>query len=136
MAGASLFSGNGAIRHTSELSALVRIAKGIELRTTYTGQGETTTWASILAPWKGEIREALNIEIASAYDDCRDGGATPCYRHRRIIKFVKGADPAYEDIVLTRSGTMLTKDAPLKAIDANEVKRGHFFEGKYVFTAD
>jgi len=55
---------------------------GIELRTTYTGQGETTTWASILAPWKGEIREALNIEIASAYDDCRDGGATPWYRHR------------------------------------------------------
>jgi hypothetical protein len=31
---------------------------------------------------------------------------------------------------------MLTKDAPLKAIDANEAKRGHFFEGKYVFTPD
>lgn len=106
--------------------------QGIELTSTYSGQGEITTWASILVPWKGDIREALNTEIGGAYDDCHDVGTAPCYRHQRKIKFVKGTNPEYDDVVLTRSGTTLTKEAPYKAIDASEVQCGHFFDGKYV----
>jgi hypothetical protein len=108
---------------------------GIELRFTHKGQGETTTLISILVPWKGEVREALSTEIAD--DDqgmCQDAGTLPCYHRRRNIKFVKAADPDYDEVLLTLSGTTLTKDAPYKAIDANELQHGHFVEGKYVLT--
>jgi hypothetical protein len=107
---------------------------GIELTMTFQGQGESTTLVSILAPWKGEVREALRTEIADSDEGmCEDGATLPCYRRQRIIKFVKGADPEYDEVVVTLSGTTLTKEAPYKAIAVSEVQRGHWSEGKYVF---
>jgi hypothetical protein len=106
---------------------------GIELRITTQGQGETTTVVSFLIPWKGEITEALCTELAD--DDrgiCGDEGMLPCYKNRRNITFVKGAEAGYDDLVLTLSGTVLTKKPPFKAVKLNQVERRRFSEGKYV----
>jgi hypothetical protein len=115
---------------------LLRIGQGhvgIELRITTQGQGETTTVISFLVPWKGEITEALRTEVAD--DDggiCGDGGMLPCYKNRRKITFVKGAEAGYDDLVLTLSGTVLTKEPPFKTVMLNQVERRKFSEGKYV----
>lgn len=60
---------------------------------------------SILVPWKGEVRKALSTEIEDDHHGtCGDGDLT-CYRDRREITLVKGADPEYNDIIVTLSGS-------------------------------
>lgn len=78
---------------------------GIELRDAFQCAGEASVYVSILVPWKGEVREALSTEIGDDdHGTCGDGDL-PCYRNGRKITFVKGADPEYNDIIVTLSGT-------------------------------
>jgi hypothetical protein len=103
---------------------------GIELRDAFQGAGEASVYVSILVPWKGEVREAVSTEIEDDdHGTCGDGDL-PCYRNRREITFVKGADPEYNDIIVTLSGTApKKKQKPPVAMDVNEVEHRHFFEG-------
>jgi hypothetical protein len=106
---------------------------GIELRMKKQGQGVATTLVSILVPSKGEVREALRTEIADSDEGmCQDNATVPCYRRQRVIKFVRGEDREYDQVVVTLSGT--SKEAPFKAIAASEVEHRRFFNGKYVLT--
>lgn len=127
-----VFSGQWGHPSDARILRIGRGRVGIELKTYSQGGGYYSTEVSILIPWKGEIRKALNAETED--DDrgeCGDG-YNPCYRNRRVIHFVKGADPDYYDIVMTRSGTALTEDRPAALKRVDEVERRHFSEGKYI----
>ena len=75
-----------------------------ELHPGNTNQGETVAATVILLPWKGEIREAFNVQTESSVPgDCGDGNE--CADKNGEISFVRGDNPDYDDLVLTISGT-------------------------------
>jgi len=100
------------------------------------------TYDSILVPWKGEIRQAFGEIIAEGngqvcsdedidYDD-ESLKPQPCVRTQKEISFVKGANPDYDDMVLTLSGTTLSEQRPYKITEVSETERRVFSDGKYV----
>jgi hypothetical protein len=98
------------------------------------GLGSFSTYVSILVPWNGEIREAFDTIVGEGNGQvCGDEeGMQPCVGTRRTIAFAKGANPGYDDIVLTLSGTKLTEKPPYEVIDVSGTEHLQFSEGKYV----
>ena len=91
----------------------------------------TTESEALLVPWKGSVVEAMRIVMADSNDgNC--GGAYPCYKNQRELKFVPGSNPDYNDIVLTLSGTDMPPNPPYKVHDVRGTQRLRFQEGKYV----
>ena len=95
--------------------------------------GETVAATVILLPWKGEIREAFNVQTESSVpSDCGDGNE--CADKSGEISFVRGDNPDYDDIVLTITGTGTSaktgKDVPVR-----NVQTWKFADGKYVRAA-
>jgi hypothetical protein len=99
-------------------------------------------YVSILVPWKGEIREAFAEIVAEGNgqvcsdEDGDDGGdgmkPQPCVGTEKTLSFVKGANPDYDDIVLTLSGTTLSAKPPYKVVEVSGTERKMFSEGKYI----
>ena len=92
------------------------------------GPGAFATYVSILVPWNGEIREAFGTIIAEGNGAvCGDEeGMQPCVGTQRKITFVKGANPSYDDIVLTLSGAAVSEKPPFKVVEVNGTERSTF----------
>jgi hypothetical protein len=102
-----------------------------ELKPGNTNQGETVGSVMILLPWKGAVREVFDAEtISTATSDCGDGMGD-CRDKTGEITFVRGADPDYDEIVLTISGTE-TSAKTGKDEKVRRVQNWKFVDGKYV----
>jgi Bacterial Ig-like domain (group 2) len=93
-----------------------------------------STYASILVPWNGEIRQAFGEMIGEGNGQVCGGeeGMQPCVRSEERITFQKGANPEYDDMLLTLSGTALTEHPPYKIIELTGTQRRVLSDGKYV----
>jgi hypothetical protein len=105
---------------------------GVELQFTGGGQGVYATVVSILVPWKGDVREALTTAIAGGNGGGCGEDLPPCYENKRNIAFVKGADPDYDDIVLTLSGTDMSNRPPFDIVEVNGTERRKLSDGRYI----
>lgn len=94
-------------------------------------QERTTTGEALLVPWKGTVQDALRAIVADT-DEGNCGGAYPCYRNQREVKFVHGPNPQYDDIELTLSGTDMPQEPPYKLRKVSGRERLRFEDGKYV----
>jgi hypothetical protein len=105
---------------------------GIEITDTHTGQGETTSFKSVLVPWNGKVNEAL-ARVVSA-DDKGDCGKNSrlCYTNHKKLEFVPGKNPDYYDVVLTLSGTDMTDSEPAVTKRVHASERLEFANGKYL----
>src|SRR5271154_4283609 len=104
---------------------------GFELKPGNTNQGETVGSVMILLAWRGGIHEAFEAEtISTETSDCGDGMGQ-CRDKSGEIEFVRGADPDYDDIVLTISGTE-TSEKTGKDEKVRRVQNWKFSDGKYV----
>jgi len=105
----------------------------IELTPANTKQGGTEASTVILLPWKGEIREAFSAETESTEaSDCGDGNQ--CADKTGEVSFARGANPDYDDIVLTIAGTE-TSAKTGKEVKVQRVQKWKFSDGKYVRVA-
>jgi hypothetical protein len=96
-----------------------------------TSLAQTTTQEALLVPWKGSVQDALQFTAANNnHDDC--GGAYPCFGYQRDLKFVPDASSAYDDIVLTLSGTDMAANRPYHLHPVSGTERLRFQNGKYV----
>ena len=94
-------------------------------------QERTTVAEALLVPWKGVVQEAMRTVVAdSNQGNC--GGAYPCFSNERELQLVPGADPQYNDIVLTLTGTDLPQNPPYKLRRVSGSERLQFHDGKYV----
>lgn len=101
-----------------------------ELHPGNTNQGETVADTMILLPWKGEIRVALDVETESTVtSDCGDGNE--CADKQSEISFARGANPDYDDLVLTISGTA-TNAKSGQGVPVRRVQTWKFADGKFV----
>ena len=116
-------------------ASLIRIGPdrhGVKLEETVSGQGENTVIMAMLVPWDKAFETALQAWIGD--DDsgtCGPGGDFPCYANRKKLKFVKGGNPDYFDIVLTLNGTDVTETGPFRIRRVSGVERLRFTHGKY-----
>jgi len=109
---------------------------GVELKGSSTHQGNGTSYVSILAPWKGKIHEAFTDITGEANVDCgEEKGMLPCVSFVKTIEFVRGANPDYDDMILTLSGTKLSDARPYKAVAIEGTERRIFADGKYIRVA-
>jgi len=70
-----------------------------------------------LVPWNGEIREAFDTIIAEGNgqvcgEEDEEEGMQPCVGTQKNIAFAQGANPNYDDLVVTLSGTALSEKPP------------------------
>jgi hypothetical protein len=105
-----------------------------ELKPGSTFQGETVASVMILLPWKGGIRQAFNAETESSEpSDCGDGMGE-CRDKKAEISFARGANPDFDDIVLSISATE-TSAKTGKDVGVERVQKWKFSDGKYVRAA-
>ena len=106
---------------------------GVELKGSSTHQGAGARYVSILVPWNSEIREAFADITGEANVDCgEEKGMLPCVSFEKTIEFVRGANPDYNDMILTLSGTKLSDAQPYKAVAIKGTERRIFADGKYI----
>lgn len=127
---AILVDGNSGYPPDARLIEIGPQRMGIELKDTYVGQGSTTTFIAMLIPWHGEIRDAIEVIIGDDdLGECRKG--VDCYKTRRQVRLVRGANPDYDDVVVTTSGT--ERDEKRGAVvRVRGVETWRFSEGKYL----
>jgi hypothetical protein len=107
---------------------------GFELMPGSTNQGETVGSIMILLPWKGGIRQAFDAETESTEaTDCGDGMGE-CRDKQAEVSFARGANPDYDDIVVTISATE-TSARTGKDLKVHRVQKWRFSDGKYVRAA-
>jgi hypothetical protein len=106
---------------------------GVELAVSSTHQGVGTHAVSILVPWNGDIRRAFqDITGEGNGGGCGEEGMLPCVSFEKTIDFVRGANPDYDDMVLTLSGTKLSDGPPSKVVAVTGTERRIFSDGKYI----
>ena len=103
---------------------------GVELTLNYGGQGEYTTTAAILVPWRGDFTEAFWTTMADRYEDCKFS-KLPCYKYTKKMHFIAGTNPEYFDISLESSGTNITGTEPPQRIRVSGIETLQFASGKY-----
>ena len=76
--------------------------------------GGFSRYVSILVPWNGEIRAAFDTIIAESNGQVcgEEEGMQPCVGTQKKIAFVQGANPNYDDLVVTLSGTAISEKPP------------------------
>jgi len=118
---------------TAQLFQFGEHHSGIQLSNTDGGQGVLDTEVMLLVPWNGGFSQAWSGLVSS--DDSMYCGAqtpSPCYGYKVDLKFVKGANPEYDDLIVTTSGTDLTDDATPVVKNVAGVVHLRFADAKYV----
>lgn len=115
---------------------------GIEIEDNGDHQGNTFTETALFLPWNGRFRDAfhtgtIGTNTGDESVDCRspenkqreENNNPPCYAYHRELKFVRGRDPQYYDLVVMSSGTDLVQGN--KVVDVSGTVRLHFVYGTY-----
>jgi hypothetical protein len=71
----------------------------------WSGQGYTGTNVDLIAPAGDDLRIVFSTNIGGENRDPQDSYTTVLWSYTSEIRFVRGANPAYDDIQLRTSGT-------------------------------
>lgn len=118
---------------TAQLFQFGQRHSGIQLSDTDGGQGVVDTQVMLMVSWNGGFSPAWSGLVSS--DDsmyCGPQATSPCYGYKVDLKFEKGANPEYDDLIATTTGTDLTDDATPVIKNVAGVQHLHFADGKYV----
>jgi hypothetical protein len=131
-----LIFGQYAVPGTAQLFQFGPHHTGIQLSDTDGGQGVMDTQVILLVAWNGGFSQAWSGLVSS--DDsmyCGPQTVSPCFGYKVDLKFEKGSNPEYDDLIATTSGTDLTDATPPVLKNVAGVQHLHFADGKYVAAA-
>jgi hypothetical protein len=128
-----LIFGQYAVPGTAQLVQFGPNHAGIQLSNTDGGQGIMDTQVILLVAWNGGFSQAWSGLVSS--DDsmyCGPQTVSPCFGYKVELKFEKGSNSEYDDLIATTSGTDLTDDTPPALKNMAGMQHLHFVDGKYV----